>query len=270
MPNDLVEAIDRTTVETLFLLLSLSMLRPIGLLFGFMPFTWGLGNSFTIRAAIGIALAMPTMIVSYGPVVEFSETASRMDIMFLSPKEFILGYAIGLLLSLPFFVLQYSGAVVDAFRGEQDSGLQSPSDGSLATSSLLFLIIGIMIFVTANGFAEILTLFYDSYKIWPVHLGLPVLNAASSAIVLDLVITLLWYALLLASPILAVLMIVEVGLAVSTKFGRRFNLYEISFLLRNLVFLFLIPIFAVILIRYLDSDLVFSTNPLNVLDLLMP
>ena len=192
--------------ESAFLFIALNMLRPMGLTFGFVAFSWGLGQSVTVRAGIALALALPLMILSAPGFADLRDGVQGAALPIMLVKEFALGYALGMLAGLPFLGLQFAGAVIDTYRGENAGGAPDPAGGQLPTFGLLFLIIGLFGFFASGGLWRLVGALYDSYDMWPAAQHLPRFAADTGAHLGAMVDGLLRDALVIAAPLMAILL----------------------------------------------------------------
>ncbi len=238
-----------TPFEVLFLVISLGMLRTLGLSFGFMAFNWGLGTSITVRAGIAMAIGSPLMLANLDTVIEISNSATRFELAVLSPKEFAIGYGLGILASLPFLVMQYAGAVTDSFRGESDSGIQDPSGGTFQTFSVFYVVIAFFVFFSMGGLWDLFANLYRSYEIWPLETLYPKLGADAGLTALQLLDDTMHSAVLVAGPLLIILMAIELILIVAAKLARKFGLYDLSFLAKNAVAILSLPLLAIFILK---------------------
>ena len=100
-----------------------------------------------------------------------------------------------------------------------------------------------------------MSLLYDSYKIWPLLSVFPVLQPGAADVALEALGFTLWLAIQTALPLLVILVFVDFSLAIAGRIGRRFRFYEMSFLLKNLTALLLLPMMTYI-IWIVNSDIV--------------
>ncbi len=249
MTEALFDALIAVNVEAMYLIIALGLLRPLGLLFGFVAFSWGLGNSTTLRASIAFAIGIPLMIANAPVASTLAADASTFELAILAPKEFALGYGLGFLASLPFLALQYAGAITDSYRGESDSGIQDPAGGSLQTYSVFYLVIGFFVFVSMGGMWQLISMLYDSFLVWPIDRLYPALTEGAGRGVLRLLDDTLKQAAIIALPLLICLMAIEFVIIVSAKLGKKFGTYDLVFLSKNFAAILCLPLIAILIQR---------------------
>lgn len=222
----------------------LTVLRPLGLLFGFVVMRWAFGRAWVLRISIGLALALPVLAGNITEVEELIVEGNIRSLVFIAPKEFGIGYGLGFLSSLPLVALQFSGAITDAFRGETDSGLTSPTGEPLTTFGALYIVIGFAAFAAFGGLLIMVESLYRSYAIW--HLGntFPTLDEDAAMLAAQMLGTVLRLAIQIAAPLLIFLAAIEFVISISARLARRFNLYDHSFSLKNLGGILSLPLLA--------------------------
>ncbi len=265
-----VEQILQQPLEGLYLVVVFGMLRTFGVLFGFLAFGWGFGPALTARIGISFMLGLPLMFAHETQLQSIIASASAVEQMLLTAKEFAFGFGLGLLASGPFRALLYAGAITDAFRGESDSGMQAPDGSQIQTSSKLYLLTGFFVFFSLGGLSLLTSLIYQSYGIWPVDRMLPSLFSGSGQIVLTMITQGLRLALLIAAPLLILLFSVEFVLAIAARLARRFGLYDLSFLVKNTLTILTLPLIAIIILRVSNALGARVTDSFEMLQVLLP
>lgn len=246
--------------------LLLVVLRPFGMMMGFMAFTWALKGAQMIRVSIGVALALPVAAGSATSLESFVAVPSIAAALPVAVKELMVGYGLGLLASLPFFALQYAGAITDAFRGESDTGIEDPTGGNLHTFSTAYLVIGFFAFFSLGGFETLLRSLYSTYAIWPLTAGLPTFDQAAAMKVADMLTATLMTTFIIALPLLAMLVLIELSMGVAARLGRRFNLYDLAFPIKNLVTVLTMPLIMWVIWNISEARLGESADALSMLE----
>lgn len=229
--------------QAIYGLIVLAAMRPLGLLFGFRAFAWAMGQAVMLRTAIAIAIALPAMVANLPLLARMVDEADLMTFAVVVPREFVIGFGLGLLASLPFFALQYAGAITDTFRGENDGGMTDPSGtGTLQTFSVLYLVIGFAVFFTQAGLWQLVALLYQSYAVWPVEAAFPRIFDDGAVLVLGLLAETLATAVRVALPLFGLLLFLEAVIGFAARLGRRAGLHEIAFLAKNLAAMLALPL----------------------------
>lgn len=245
MEEELLRLVTATGFEGVYGIIVFAVARPLGLLFGFQAFAWAIGYSVVLRLGIAIAIGLPTLALSLPRIATLVEEADPLTSALVAPREFIIGFGLGLLASLPFLALQYAGAITDAFRGESDGGQPDPSGGgTLQTFSVLYVVIGFAVFFAAGGLWSLVDMLYRSYLVWPVEVGLPALADGGAIMVLMLLGETLLTSVRLALPLLALLVVIEFAVGVAARLGRRTGFYDMAFPTKNLATILALPLVA--------------------------
>lgn len=247
MVGDLFRIVAAYGIEEIYPILILATLRPFGLLFGFTAISWAFGAGRTLRLSVAVALGLPTLAVTVSDIETLVAEATIGQLALVAPKEFLLGLLLGFLASLPFWALRYAGSIIATFKGEADGGFQDPADGTMESLAVLFQLIGLAAFAHAGGLWIITANLYQSYGIWPLYSAFPEFQGNTIRVVFDILITTLLLAIRTALPILAVLVFVDFTLMIAARIGRRFRLFEYSFMAKNLSVVLLLPVFAYLL-----------------------
>ncbi len=255
MIPELIRILSDQGGHVLVIFLLVGVLRPVGLLFGFVPFMWAFGQGQMIRMGVAFALGLPTLAAVAPDLATLAASKAIAPLALVAIKEISLGLLLGFVLSLPFFALRFAGSIVATYKGESDGGFEAPNDGTMESLAKLFQLIGLAAFAYAGGVWITVSLLYDSYKIWPLLSVFPVLQPGAADVALEALGFTLWLAIQTALPLLVILVFVDFSLAIAGRIGRRFRFYEMSFLLKNLTALLLLPMMTYI-IWIVNSDIV--------------
>ncbi|WP_342076471.1 flagellar biosynthetic protein FliR [Yoonia sp. SS1-5] len=265
MSRDIVLQFVNVPFETGMAVFIICSLRMFGIFYSFYPFSWGFFSDRIMRLSVVVALTAPLMLLEYTTVAEGVATMSSLTIALLAAKEFAIGYGLGLLASSPFRALQYAGAVSDTFRGENDSGLTSPDGSGIQTTSLFYLIIGFAVFFGNGGLIYIVDMIYATYAIWPLMETLPFLVDGTADIALRALGKALRLAVKIIAPVILLLFIVELVLAIAEKLARRFGIFQLSFVVKNLVTKLTLPLTAMLILRVADAELIAAFDAVDVM-----
>lgn len=270
MPEEVLIRFSGAPPESVILFIFIATLRPLGLLVGFLAFDWGMGRGVLLRGAIGLSLGVPMAVANVDEIVKLIQRNSIFEMSFILPKEFVIGFALGFLASVPFFALKAAGAVTDAFRGESDSGHTDPNGGTMPTWGLVFLILGFFAFFGSGGLWHLVAMLYQSYEVWPMTALLPAMSGTSALQIADLVTAILSQALLIAAPLLILLVAVDFILIVAARVAQRFQLYSNEFAIKNFAAILALPLMVLYVGRIVDGHVADSLGALPMLGLFLP
>ena len=261
-----IQSLMNVTPESYVLFLLLVIFRPLGLMYGFTLFSWGFGTSMMLRIAVAFALGLPVFWNSSNVFIGISESASVRRIVIILAIEFALGFGQGAMASAPFHALKYAGAITDTYRGENNSGLQDPSGGTLSTYSVLYFIIGAVIFCQAGGFYVLINNLYSTYVLWPIGTESLGFDSGGWQLGAQLIQRSLLTSLAVAAPLLIIFLSIDFALAVAAKLAPRFNLYENSFLFKNIAAIVTLPLLAIYLVRVSDGNMSYAYDAVLALE----
>lgn len=270
MPEEIIARVSGVAPESAILFLFIATLRPLGLLFGFMAFAWGMGSSVVLRTAIGLTLGLPMALANIEQIIGVIERNSLAEMIMILPKEVVIGFALGFLASVPFFALKAAGAITDNFRGESDSGHTDPNGGTISSWGIIFMLLGLFAFFASGGLWQLVKMLYQSYAVWPLTAPLPPLTGASALRMADLITAILAQALLIAAPLLILLIAVDFIVIVASRTAQRFRLYDNEFALKNLAAILALPLMVLYVARIADDHVLDSLAALPLLRGVIP
>lgn len=129
-------------------------------------------------------------------------------------KEAALGTLLGVLLSMPFWMFEAVGALLDNQRGALAGGQLNPSLGPDATPiGHLFKELAIFLLMATLGLGALTQVIWDSYSVWPPTVWFPLPHANGFGMFLNLLGDTFTHMMLYAAPFIAVLLLLEFGVA---------------------------------------------------------
>ncbi len=185
---------------------------------------------------LGLAVAVIPIFLPY--IIAHSTVPLTWDFNFilLLVKEVVIGSILGFLISIPFFIVQASGTLIDHQRGSQSLQVTDPS--SQAQSSpigLLYNDMLLVLFFFINGPLLFFDAIFTSYQVIPPDQFLnPTFFSMTNPLfhtALKLTTTFLTIALQLAAPSLIALLLSDLFLGIANRMAPQ---VQISFLLWSL------------------------------------
>lgn len=186
----------------------------------------------------GLILLLSLSVFSITPVhVEMPSTILGLALMFL--MEMFLGYVLGLIINMFFYIPVMAGSVIDMQMGLSMASTYDPASGIqvTATSTLLNILMSLLFFA-ANGHHTLIRIFLASGRVVPfgaVALGE---NFYGAVIRIFLDCTLL--GIKLAMPILAAELMGQVGMGILMKAIPQINVFAINIELKVIIGLVLV------------------------------
>ena len=222
-------------------------------LFGFVMVLTRISAFFLVIPVFGwksipirIKVAMTAMLAIYfsmiTPVPVVAGRVSTAEAVLLIANEATYGLALGLIATLIFAAVKFSGRIIERQMGLAMAQILDPLTGERAQplSSLLEMIF-IMLFLSANGHHLFLLIISRSYESFPAG-SIPTIPVLTEGII-QAGSTMLIHGLKLAAPILAAFLLLMVVLAVLARMVPEMNILFISLPLRVGLGLLMVAIF---------------------------
>jgi len=159
-------------------------------------------------AALALSLCVYPFVAAHMPEVRLSQ----IEWVALVLKEVLIGTLIGLAVGAVIWVFESVGTLIDIQAGLSNATLYDPFGGHEGGPLAAFLaLLGAVLFVGCGGLYVMISLVFDSYRLWPPGAFTPVfgpafLDAALAGLgdVTSLIVR-------AAAPIIVVLLLVELG-----------------------------------------------------------
>lgn len=186
----------------------------------------------------GFVLMLSICVFSMTPAEkQMPETILGLALVFF--LELMLGYILGLIINLFFYIPQLAGSVVDAQMGLSMGATYDPASGAQVTvTSTLLNVLMSLLFFAANGHHTLIRIFAVSGQIVPF--GSVALGVDLYAAVIELFIDCTVLGIKLSMPILAAEMMGQVGMGILMKVIPQINVFVINIDLKVIIGLVLI------------------------------
>ncbi|WP_239480317.1 type III secretion system export apparatus subunit SctT [Parashewanella hymeniacidonis] len=156
--------------------LSLAMMRPLGLMLLLPIFKSGSLNVSLVRNGFIILFAIPT-VPSLMHMESYLLEASYLELTALYIREFVIGLTLGFCAAVPFWAIDMSGFLIDTMRGSSLSSVLNPLFGfESSVYGVLFAQVLSVLFLATGGMNFLLTAMYESYVSLPPGAGLDLVN----------------------------------------------------------------------------------------------
>ncbi|WDD92588.1 type III secretion system export apparatus subunit SctT [Burkholderia sp. FERM BP-3421] len=160
-------------------------------------------------------------------------------------KEALIGLVLAFAASTVFWAAEGIGTYIDDLAGYNNLQVQNPSSGSQASlMATLLSQLAIAAFWLLGGMTFLLGALYESYQWWPLAsfdpIPAPLLEAfaqARLAGLMDMVAR-------LATPVMVMLLLIDVGLAFVAKAAQKFDVMSISQPLKGAVAILIVALLA--------------------------
>lgn len=210
---------------------------------------------FAISGALGL-LAMPLV----ADQVRIVGTSGPAFWALVIVKEVFVGFVMGFIVAIPFWIFEAVGFLIDNQRGASISATLNPITGNDSSPmGILFNQAFIVFFMVSGGFALMLAMLYDSFQLWSVTGWMPHLRAESAPLLLDLLNRLMRMAMLLAAPAIVAMFLAELGLALVSRFAPQLQVFFVAMPIKSGLALLILVLYAATLFEY-GAELVESVS----------
>ena len=216
---------------------------------------------FSRQAIPGMArtgLAMSLALFAY-PIVAVgapSEDLSLVVGLGVLVKEAFLGSIIGFSAAVLFWAIEGVGFFIDNSRGASMASSIDPMTGSQTSPfGILFTLALTVIFFVGGGFLFFLAALYESYGFWPVFSFSPEMSPDGALFFLGMLDRLVGLVVFMAAPVIVAMFMSEIGLALISRFAPQLNVFFLSMPVKSAVGLFVLVVYAGILLGYFGDEL---------------
>lgn len=169
----------------------------------------------------------------------------------LAIKEGILGFLLGYLGAMVFWMIDSVGLFIDNQRGAAMAAQSDPisSNQTSPLGSLLFQCL-VYIFFSSGAFLVFLNLIYKTYEFWPVHEFIPInWKIQIPELFAKQVDWLMTSMMLLAGPIAVACLLTDVSLGLVNRFASQLNVYVLAMPIKSAVAAFLLLFYLKLLLE---------------------
>ena len=171
--------------------------------------------------------------------------------LLLIAKEVFIGLVMGYLVALPFWIFEAVGFVIDNQRGASLGATINPATGNDSSPmGILFNQAFMVFFLVGGGFTLMLTLLYDSFRLWDLWSWSPTLRADSIPLMLDQLSRFMRLVLLFAAPAIVAMFLAELGLALVSRFAPQLQVFFLAMPIKSGLALLVLVLYMSPLFEY--------------------
>lgn len=251
-PASLAMFLDGEGVRRVVTLLPLTAARPLGFILLIPLFGRFHLNVGYLRGALVVALMLPVFPAALAAVAADPALLAVGRIPGMMAREFLIGALLGLLTGVPLWAVMAAGDYIDMQRGASMAQLFDPgSSDQLSVTGTLLLLVWLLV-LAAEGvlipalFGPVL----DSYRVVPLFAPLAAVDPVQGQLALRLMDTLTRAGVVLALPVLVPLLLIEMAVAIATKYIPQLNAMFLSMSIKQAVATLLLVLYAVMLAGY--------------------
>ncbi|KAB0614671.1 type III secretion system export apparatus subunit SctT [Castellaniella defragrans] len=196
---------------------------------------------YALCAALGLVL-VPMVMPRYAGL-----DLGAAGLLLLVAKEVFVGLVLGFMVALPFWIFEAVGFIVDNQRGASLGAVINPATGNDSSPlGILFNQAFLVFFLVGGGFTLMLTLLYDSFRLWDLWSWSPALRADSIPLMLDQLSRFMRLVLLFAAPAVVAMFLAELGLALVSRFAPQLQVFFLAMPIKSALAL-------LVLVLYMDT-----------------
>jgi type III secretion protein T len=206
-----------------------------------------------LRGAIAVAFGM--LVVPLVLPGAAAADISFVDVLLLTIKEAFVGLVLGFFLAIPFWVIEGVGTVIDYQRGASMGALLNPTMGMETTpiAILLQLAYGVFFFMS-GGISLVLSVLYDSYRLWDPLLWFPTFQQGVLPLFLAQLDRLMRLVVVLSAPVVIIMLLSELGLALASRFTPQLQVFFLAMPIKTGLALFVLVLYVGILLGHIDEE----------------
>lgn len=202
-----------------------------------------------LRIAVAVALGIVMVPALSGQVAVMELNALQLLLILL--KEAFIGFVIGYIAAIPFWIFEAVGFLVDNQRGASIASTLNPLTGNDSSPlGILFNQAFIVFFLITGGFTLLLGTLYDSFGLWSVTQWAPTLRPESVPLLLDQLDRLVRMAMLLAAPVLVAMFLAEIGLALVSRFAPQLQVFFMAMPIKSALAMLVLMLYGASLFEY--------------------
>jgi len=209
-------------------------------------------NPMRIRVAIAIAMSLPVAVLIYDQLGQ--RPLAVIEIVWIVIKEVLIGMIIGFLVSLPFWILQNIGVLIDNQRGNSMFPNSPGSDPDSLPTGEFIKRFGVLIFMEMGILANIFSSLMDSYVIWPALNPIPPIDTIRLDLIIDRFNHMMISTVLYASPIILVLLLIEFGFGLLSIYAPQIHVNTAAPALKSLFAMLMLMLGANTLLYVMGNE----------------
>ena len=209
----------------------------------------------TARNAIVLAFSLPALPLVQQQIAEAAPIGGFLIVGMLF-KEMVLGTLMAFGIAAAFWIATGIGDFIDTQRGTSIGETFNPLlESSSSPSGTFFERYLVVLFVVSGGLGTLLQSLYSSYLVWPATSLLTQPNEAFLHFIIEYISTLLYNIVILASPVILAMFLVQLGLALANRFAQQLNVFSISLPLMSLTGLIVLSFYLLALTQLMQGHL---------------
>lgn len=205
---------------------------------------FGPNVSTPIKISIILALYIPLhpYLVSIVEPMHIKTTMDIINLVLIVAKEVFIGYLLGWLVSLTFYISLSAGTIVDNQRGaSMAQGAEVYTGGETSPLGNVLFMSVITLFFSTGAFLLMIEMFYSTFFFWPPNELIPGLSSINLAMFsIDNLSWMMEKTLLVAIPFVLVALSSDISLGLVNRFAPQLNVFILSMSIKSAICSFLV------------------------------
>ena len=203
---------------------------------------------YAVAASMGL-IVVPFLQPQYAVM-----NVGTVELILIISKEVFIGLVLGFLVAIPFWIFEAVGFVIDNQRGASLGATINPATGNDSSPmGILFNQAFMVFFLVGGGFTLMLSLIYDSYRLWDLFSWAPTLRAESVPVVLEQLRRFMRMVLLLGAPAIIAMFLSEIGLALVSRFAPQLQVFFLAMPIKSALALLVLVLYMSTLFEYVGE-----------------
>ncbi|WP_322040722.1 type III secretion system export apparatus subunit SctT [Burkholderia diffusa] len=203
----------------------------------------------------GVALTF-SLFVAIAQPAGFGQSLTGATLMATGLRESLIGMVLGFAASTVFWVAQSAGTYLDNLTGYNNAQITNPLRSEQSTpSGTLLSQLAIVAFWSLGGMEFLLQALYESYRWWPVASSKPIDTNFLEMFVLHQSDTLMQMIAKLATPLVFVMVLIDLGINLAAKSAQKLELGALSQPIKGAVAVLMLALFAGIFVNEVRDQL---------------
>ena len=205
------------------------------------------------RNGVAIAIALPAVLPVFGYVQETPPDFLAAGALIL--KEAMIGIVLGVMLSVPIWVAQSVGSILDTQRQPiQIMSNNASFDQDASVTGVLLLQAVVLVMIQAGLFVAFARILIESYGLWPATSLTPPFEHGHLNVLIKRFGEFFWHVVVYGGPVLIPLLLVDFGFAVVGVFASNLQVSFASSPIKSLVGLFVLLVYWPTFSHYVAGD----------------
>lgn len=205
------------------------------------------------RNAVAIAIALPAVLPTYHFVQEMQP--GFMLAAALAFKEAAIGLLLGVLLSIPIWVAESIGSILDAQRSPiQIQASNASIDQDASAVGALLLQATVLVLIQSGLLVMMVRMLIESYGLWPAFSLMPPFQAGHMDVMMQRFGDFFWHIAVYGGPVIIPLLLIDFGFAIVGVFASGLQVSFASAPIKSLTGLFILLVYWATLSHYISGD----------------